>query len=102
MSLKRKAISLETKYAIVQKKEQGVKSVDLMKEFSLADNDEKESDPEPEVSISDAIKGLQTFKLYMLQRSLDRRSVLKQVNSLENELKVKHIQSNIDSFFKFH
>jgi len=36
MSQKRKAISLETKYEVIQKRQRGEKAGDLMKEYSLA------------------------------------------------------------------
>jgi len=36
MSQKRKAISLETKYEVIQKRQRGEKAGDLMKDYSLA------------------------------------------------------------------
>ena len=65
----------------------------------IESEDEPEPEPEPLISRTDAIKGLQAFKLFMLQSSQDRSGALKLIETLEKEIENKVVQSNITSFF---
>ena len=65
----------------------------------IESEDESDTEPESLISRTDAIKGLQAFKLFMLQSSQDRSGALKLIETLEKEIENKVVQSNITSFF---
>ena len=63
------------------------------------DIDSEEEEPAPAISRIDANKGLQAFKLFMMQSSEDRSTALKMIAILEKEMEAKTVQSTITSYF---
>ena len=59
----------------------------------------KKNQPEQAISRKDALKGLNAFKLFMLQSSQDRSDLLKIIEGLEKEMEAKIVQSKLTNFF---
>ncbi len=71
--------------------------------YQESDAEEAETEPEPTMTRAHAMKCLEDFKMFLLQSSEDRRTTLKLVTSIENEMEVRvmPVQSTITSFFRF-
>jgi hypothetical protein len=68
-----------------------------------SDAEEAETEPEPAMTRAQAMKHLEDFKMFLLQSSEDRRTTLKLVTSIKNEMEIRvmPVQSTITSFFSF-
>ena len=71
----------------------------LPKQASDTSAEQEEEEVLQRISKIEASKHLQALKMYFMQSGEDRSESLKHLASIEKDLAVKTIQSNISSFF---